>query len=196
MNLPLKTKIKIHFKASPQYLLVFSSLFLTAWISGKYVEAVCFAVTFCLLRYKFVNILHCNTTFKCMLLTNGIIFVFIPITVPLSNSLFGGLLTGFVVNYLANLVASNAFRAQETQELKRLRKEKFACDIYALSEPDLRKYCRSCNFDCIDEEITVQRLIYHLKGQELYQKIGYSKPQMLRREKRIEEKLNIKLKDR
>lgn len=196
MKLPLSVKIRLHLKTLPQYILVLLNLAITAWITGKYIEAVCFAISFCALRYRFVNILHCSTTFKCAMLTNGIVFVFIPVTLPLTNSLFGGLLAGFVVNYGANLIASNLFRNKEKEELIALRKEKQNRSVYSLSEVDLRKYCRSYNLDKIDEEIVVQRLIYHLKGKELYDRIGYSKPQMIRREKAIEEKLNIRLKDR
>lgn len=196
MKIPLRVKLRLHLQALPQYILVLSNLFITAWITDKYIEAVCFAIAFCVLRYRFINILHCSTTFKCMLLTNGIIFVFIPITIPLTNSLFGGLIAGFVVNYGANLIASNIFREREKIELEYLRKEKRDRDVYRLNEEDLREYCRSYNLDLIDEEIVVQRLIHHLKGKELYDRIGYSKPQMIRREKAIEAKLNIKLKDR
>lgn len=196
MKIPFRVKLRLHLQALPQYILVLFNLFITAWITGKYIEAVSFAITFCVLRYRFVNILHCNTTFKCMLLTNGIVFVFIPITIPLTNSLFGGLLAGFVVNYGANLIASSIFREKEKTELNALRKEKHDRDIYKLNEADLREHCRSYNLDPIDEEIVVQRLIHHLKGKELYDRIGYSKPQMIRREKAIEAKLNIKLKDR
>ena len=191
-----KIKLRLHLKALPQYILVLSNLFITAWITGKYIEAACFSVSFWVLRLRFSNILHCSTTFKCVLLTNGIVFVFIPITIPLTNSLFGGLLTGFVVNYGANLIASSIFREREKIELELLRKEKHDRDIYRLNEPELREYCRPYNLDQIDEEIVVQRLVYHLKGKDLYDKIGYSKPQMIRREKSIEAKLNIKLKDR
>ena len=131
-----------------------------------------------------------------MLLTNGIVVVFIPILLPVTNSLFGGLICGFAVNCIANLIASNIFREQEKQELERLRSDKYCRDVYSMSEENLRAYCKEYGLDQIDEEIVIQRLIYHLKGQELYDKIGYSKPQMIRKEKRIEEKLNIKLKDR
>ena len=130
-----------------------------------------------------------------MLLTNGIIVVFIPILLPITSSIFGGLLCGFAVNYIANLIASNIFRAKESKELEQFKADKYCKDVYSMPEKDLRKYCKEYNLDLIDEEIVIQRLVYHLKGQELYDKIGYSKPQMIRREKRIETKLNIKLKD-
>lgn len=196
MKLPWRVKLYLNLKALPQYILVLLNLFVIAWVTDKFIEALCFAIAFCVFRYKVVNILHCSTTFRCMLLTNGIIFVFIPITLPLTSSLFGGLIAGFAVNYFANLIASNFFRQREKRELDRLQKEMDNRVVYSMSENELRKFCKSNNLDSIDEEIVVQRLIYHLKGQELYDKIGYSKAQMLRKEKRIESKLSIKLKDR
>lgn len=189
-----RAKLRIRLKNFPEYLLVLSVLFISAWIWDKYLEALVFAVCFCVLRHKFTNILHYNTTAKCMLFTNTLIVVFIPIVIPVTNSLFGGLISGVLVNYLANLIASNIFRETENQELVALRKDKHERDVYSMSESELRTLCKSFAFDEIDEEITVQRIVYHLKGGELYTKIGYSKPQIIRREKRIEEKLNIKLK--
>ena len=189
-----KVRLRMWLKALPQFILVFSSLSVMAWIHDKYIEAVSFAIAFCVLRYTFDNILHCNTTFKCMLLTNGIIFVFIPITIPVSNSLFGGLFSGVVVNYIANLIASDISRTSENLELEVLRQEAHNKDVYSMGESELRAYCKSYNLDYINEEIVIHRLIHHLKGQALYDKIGYSKPQIIRREKYIEEKLQIKLK--
>ena len=129
-----------------------------------------------------------------MLFTNGLIIGSIHIVIPICNSLFSGLISGVLINYLANLIASNMFREKEKQELNTLRKEKTARDIYSMDEAEMRKFCQSNGLDEIDKEIVIQRLIYHLKGEELYKKIGYSKPQMIRREKKIEATLNIKLK--
>lgn len=191
-----RVKLRIFLKTLPQYILVLANLFVTAWFTRKYIEAVCFAISFCVLRYKFDNILHCRTTFGCMSLTNGIIFVSIPITLPLTNSLFGGIIFGLAVNWIANLVASNIFRQREKAKLKMLEDEKRCRNIYGMPEAELRAYCKSYNLDLVEEEIVIQRLIYHLKGRDLYDKIGYSKPQMIRKEKQIEQKLEIKLKDR
>lgn len=191
-----RVKLRIILRGIPQTALVLFVLFVTAWITGKYLESICFALSFCVLRYRVTDILHCNTTFKCMLLTNGIIVVSIPITIPVSESLFGGLLSGFAVNLLADLLASSILRKKEKQELLALREELRCKDVYSMTEVELRSFCKSYNLDLINEEIVVQRLIYRYKGKSLYEKIGYSKPQMIRREKYIEEKLGIKLKDR
>lgn len=193
-----RVKIRFYTKAIPQYLLVLTMLAVTAWVTDKWVESISFAVSFLVLRYAFrdahTDALHCNTTLKCMLLTNGIILVFIPITIPISNSIFGGVISAFGVNYIAHLLSSSYARISERQELQRLQQEKTLVDIRSLSEPDLRLYCKAHGLDDIDTEIVVQRLIYHLRGNTLYSKIGYSKPQMIRREHRIQEVLGIPLK--
>jgi hypothetical protein len=130
-----------------------------------------------------------------MLLTNSIVVIFIPIALPVSNSIFGGLAVGFAVNYFANLIASNAFRMSEKAELEALKEANRKKDIYSMSEEELRKFCKGYMLDYLDEEIVIQRLIYNLKGQALYDKIGFSKIQIIRREKKIESKIQIKLKD-
>lgn len=193
-----RVKIRFYAKAIPQYLLVLAVLGLTAWVTCKWVESISFAVSFLALRYAFrdehTDALHCSTTLKCMLLTNGIVLVFIPITIPITNSVFGGILSAFGVNYIAHLLSSSYARIAERQELQRLQQEKNLVDIRSLSEPDLRLYCKAHGLDGIGTEIVVQRLIHHLRGTSLYEKIGYSKPQMIRREHRIQETLGIPLK--
>lgn len=190
-----RVKLRVHLKALPQYILVLCTLFLTAWLTNRYAEAVCFSISFCAFRYKFTDVLHCSTTLRCILLTNGIAISTISIILPLTQSLFGGLFAGFAVNYFASLVSSHAVRMEEKSELRKLQGELNLRNVHSMSESELRIYCKSFNLDIIDEEIVVQRLIYHLKGVALYEKIGYSKPQMIRREKRIEQKLGISLKD-
>ena len=120
--------------------------------------------------------------------------MFIPIVIPISNSIFGGLAIGFATNYFANLIASNAFRMSEKAELEALKEANRQKDIYSMPEEELRKFCKGYKLDYLDEEIVVQRLVHNLKGQALYDKIGFSKIQIIRREKKIESTLHIKLK--
>lgn len=189
-----RVKIRLHLKASPQYILVLANLAVTAWITGKWVEAAIFAVAFLAFRYKFTDILHFKNTFHCILFSNALVFIAIPTILPITSTLFGGIIGAFAVNYFASLIASNVFRQREMERLAELEYERRAREIYAMPEDELREYCKSLGFDDIDTEIVVQRVIYHLKGRDLYEKIGYSKRNMLRREAKIEEILGVALK--
>lgn len=189
-----RVRLRVHLKALPQYLLVLANLAVTAWFTDRWLEAAIFAVAFLAFRYKFTDILHFKRAFHCILFSNALVFIAIPAILPITNTLFGGILCACAVNYFASLIASNIFRQSEKERLAELEYERRARDVYAMSEEDLRQYCKSLGFDEIDTEIVVQRLIYHLKGRDLYEKIGYSKRNMLRREANIEEILGVALK--
>lgn len=186
MSALTKVKVRVYLKSIPEILLACFNCFFVAWLTNKYIETFCFALSFCILRFKFDNIFHCDTSLKCVLFTNLSIFILTPIVLSLSVSLFGGVIIAIVFNYFVNLIASDLKHKKEQRQK----------NICKLDEPQLRAFCKEQLLDEIDEEIIIQRLIYKLKGQTLYDKIGYSKPQMIRRERKIEEKLNIKLKDR
>lgn len=189
-----RVKIKIHIRSLPQYIIVLANLFVNAWIYDKWLEAVCFAISYLVLRYQFTDTYHCKTTFRCILATNTLVFVSIPVILPITSTMFGGLFVGFVVTGGLNLFASHLIREKERIELNALKQEKRERDVYSMSEDELRDLCKSYNFDQIDEAIVIFRLIYHLKGQDLYDKIGYSKRETIRREKKIEEILEVPLK--
>lgn len=73
-------------------------------------------------------------------------------------------------------------------------KKESRVNLYELTEDELQQYCYRKGLDEIDTQIVIQRIVYKLAGQTLYDKIGYSKSQMIRREKRIEQTLETKLK--
>jgi hypothetical protein len=120
------------------------------------------------------------------------------ITLPANLSYTCSGICGLLVAYGAQYIAHLKFIKEDYEYIEPKYNDfvesKRSEDIYSMTEEELRLHCKRNFLDDIDEEIVIQRLIYKRKGQDLYNKIGYSKPQMIRREKRIEEKLNIKLK--
>lgn len=145
-------------------------------------------------KYKF----HCKSSMQCLLLSVGVFVISLRITLPLGISYACSGICGLIIAYVGQYEGESKFIREDYAYIEprynTLIEEQRKRDIYSMSESDLRVYCRSFNFDEIDEEIVIQRLIYHLKGKELYDKIGYSKPQMIRREQRIESILKIPLK--
>lgn len=189
-----RVRLRVHLKALPQYILVLLNLIITAWICDKWIEATSYAVSFLYFRYRFTDIFHCKTTFRCILMSNILVFIAIPFTVPLSNSLLGGMLMGLGVNYAMDLFASDISRKMEKTEREREKRKETAQSIAAMDEAGICLLCREHLLDDIDAQIVICRLLRHMKGAELYEKIGYSKSQMIRREKKIETELGITLK--
>lgn len=196
MKIETRINVIVFLKSIPEIILVLLDLLFLAWLTQKYIETLCFAISFCFLRYKFNNIFHCKTTLLCILFTNSAAIIFVPLSLSIGNSLFGGILSAFVLNYISNLIAANIARKNELNQLNDLKAKERQFNICEMNEQELREYCKLNMLDEIDEEIIIYRLIHKLKGKNLYDKIGYSKSQMIRRERKIEKQLNIKLKNR
>ena len=129
----------------------------------------------------------------CLALTMSILFFGIAVVLPLSVSLLSSIPICFLICWVGYIVQDRIdllIYKRSCEEADRSLK------IWGMSEEELRHLCQENMLDSIDTEIVVCRLVHHMSGRELYEKIGYSKAQMIRREKRIEARLKIKLKDR
>lgn len=180
------------------FLLILTILGTISWCMDALVEMVIMMSLFLAAKQKYRFKYHCKSSVQCLLLSIVVFSIGLRVTLPAHLSYTCSGIVGLCIAYAAQYIAELKF-IKEDYEYIEPRYNAFVenqrvASIYSMNEEDLRKYCRSNFLDEIDEEIVVQRLIYHRKGQDLYNKIGYSKPQMIRREKRIEEQLNIKLK--
>ena len=180
------------------FLLILAILGTISWCMGAFIEMAIMMSLFLVAKQKYKFKYHCKSSVHCLLLSVGIFSVGLRVALPVHLSYTCSGIVGLFIAYAAQYIAELKFIKEDYDYIEPrynvLVENQRVTNIHSMNECDLRKYCKSNFMDEIDEEIVVQRLIYHRKGQDLYDKIGYSKPQMIRREKRIEEKLNIKLK--
>lgn len=169
-----------------------------AYCMNSVIELYIMLISFLIAKQRYKYKFHCKSSLQCLLLSVGVFVIALRVTLPLGTSYICSGICGLVIAYVGQYAGESKFIREDYAYIEprynALIEEQRKQDVYSLSEDDLRKYCKSFNFDEIDEEIVVQRLIYHLKGKDLYDKIGYSKPQMIRREQRIESILKIPLK--
>ena len=170
-----------------------------AFAMGSPLESLIAMLSFLILKqfYKFKY--HCRSSIQCLLVTVIVFLLITRVTLSLGQSYLCCGILGLAVAHIAQHYAQLKFIKEDYEFIEprynELVQEKRCRDVHSMDEQSLRVLCREYSLDEIDEEIVVQRIIYRLKGSDLYTKIGYSKPQMIRREKRIEARLNIKLKD-
>ena len=180
------------------FLSILAILGIVAWFMGAVVELVIMMACFLIVKQKYEFKYHCKSSFQCFLVSVSVFTIGLRLIFPSSVSYLCSGICGIGIAHIAQYLAELKFIRKDYEyiepkynkfvEAQRVR------NIYSMNEDSLRRYCKENMLDEIDEEIVIQRLIYHRKGQDLYEKIGYSKIQMIRREKRIESKLNIKLK--
>lgn len=154
----------------------------------------CFLISKQFYRYKY----HCNSSLKCLLLSVGVFVVGLRVTLPAYISYACSGVCGLLIAYIGQYAGESKFIREDYAYIEprynELIEHERRKDILSKTEAELREYCNSEGLDPIESEIVIQRLIYHLKGRELYDKIGYSKPQMIRKEHKIENILKISLK--
>lgn len=171
---------------------------LFAWFISMMFKAVvlilCFLISKEFYRYKY----HANSALVCLFLSTCVFAVSLRLCVPvgISYTLCGviGLAVAYLGQYMARLKHIEKDYCYIEPRYEELRKEAIRREIFAMDEASLKQFCKELGMDDVDQEITILRVIYHYRGQDLYNKVSYSKQQVLRREKRIEQMLGVRLK--
>ena len=179
-TLLIKIRIKNFIKQQLlSYILVFASIIICSWLFNRMVEGFLFCIAHTCVRNSFPKQFHFTNTYYCLCLTLFIVWVSIPLTLPVSVSLLSSIVIAFVIA-LAGYIAQD--RVDTIVRLKRLTERR---NIYAMSEDELYKYCRSKGLDEGECKIAHYVVIERLKGRELYEAIGYSEIQTKRKRKKI-----------
>ena len=172
-----------------EYLLVFASIALCAWIFDKWIEAIMFCVAHTCIRRVFDKQFHFNSTAYCLSLTLAIIWFAIPITLPLATSLLSSIPISFLICFFGYLAQDRVDLLLQVKKLnkdiERLIEKISHKDIYAMNETELYNHCRNCGLDDVECKIAYYVVIERLKGKELYEAIGYSEAQAKRKRKKI-----------
>ena len=182
------------------FLLIVACLCAFSFATGLLLEFLIMLPAFIFAKEGYQHKYHCKSALQCAFVSVCVFILGLRVTLPVGYSYTCAGLCGVFIAYFAQGFARNKFIQQDYAYIEprynALMEQKYAEDIYSMDEEGLRNLCRKNLLDEVDEAIVIHRLLHHLKGQELYTKIGYSKAQMIRREKRIEKTLGVKLKDR
>ena len=191
-----KTKLKIKdfiIDDLWEYLIIFASIALCAWIFDKWIEAIMFCVAHTCIRNAFDKQFHFNSTAYCLSLTLAIIWFAIPITLPLATSLLASIPISFLISFFGFIAQDRVDLIVEVKKLNKYVDELLERlshkDIYAMNEEELYEHCRKCGLSDVDCKIAYFIVIERLKGKELYQAINYSERQTKRKRKEILDKI-------
>lgn len=154
-----------------QHLLLLAVIGFSAWLFDKPIEAVMFVLAHCVIRGCCNKQYHCDSTACCIALSSIIIFFGIMSMCPVSLSLLCAIPLALLITYIGSLAVKPSH------------------NIYAMDETELYEHCRSRGLDDVDCKIAYYLVIERLKGQELYNAIGYSERQTIRKRQYIFQKI-------
>ena len=181
-----------------QHAIVFSSIFLCAWIFNRWIEAIMFCIAHTAIRNAFDKQFHIiNNASFCISITLAIIWFAIPITLPITTSLLSSIPIAFLICFFGYLAQDRLDMKKEIKNLDKystnlvmeLAKYTEHKDIYAMTQEELYQHCRSRGLSEEDCRIAYFVVFERLEGKELYEALGYCKRQVIRKRKKILEKI-------
>ena len=168
-----------------QYIFIIAFLLFIGFLLDKIIEAILFAVSHTLIRPTLDKQFHCVQTarqkinYLCLSVTCVIIIFGVYVVLPISVSLVSAVPLAILVSYIGYVM-------QDRLDLK----NKLKPNIYMLSEEEFKEHCLRCGLTSDEHQIAVEIIRHNLKGETLYNKIGYSKRQTIRIRQKIFAKLN------
>lgn len=186
----MKNKVKLLYAIRdfihtlPYHTLVMGSVFVVASIFDKYIEAVCFLVSFFSLRYKFPTTYHSKSIVLCMVLTNSIFALSVVLCPPAYMYFGASILFAYLDCFLLWFI-------QDRLECKKLLSTYTSKTIWNMPERELRDYLYCQNIRDEQMEFVVYKLTTHLTYEEIGEKLGYTVPTLKVWSKKCKAKLKI-----
>lgn len=157
-----------------QHAIVIGTACFYAWLFDKWWQAGMFAISHSIIRPQFDKQYHCGTTCQCLIVTLSILLFAIYFILPLELSLLSTLPITYLVCWVGYLAQC---KVDSNKTLKRTFEQ--------MTDDEFVDFCKSRHLS--DEYIGYAKLILRkkLKGETLYNAMGYSEAQAKRIRKKI-----------
>lgn len=185
MKATTKIKIRIQTKGLPSYFIVLSSLLIIAWLTDKYAEAVCFALSFVCLRYKFNTTYHCKTIAICIMFSSFLVYLGMLTVLSVNVSLVFSTLVSFAIMYFAYIVAD---RIEVRRKYKQLTTPR-PFNIETATEQEWIDKCNQLGFSQEQKEFVIMAFVKKLKHKDIADILSIDEKSVTMRKYRIKKEL-------
>lgn len=143
------------------YTIVFTSIFLCAWMFDRWIEAVMFCIAHTCIRQAFKKQFHFNSTAYCLTLTLAIVWFAIPITLPIEISLLSSIAIAFVICLFGYL-------AQDRVDLLKATKSK-KFNFKHCTKEEMIEICNELGYSKDKQEIAIMLFVDKLKNKQVWE---------------------------
>lgn len=161
------------------YSIIYLGIAVAGVLNQKYIETAFLFIAFISLRYCFPKTFHSKSVYRCVFWSIVIFWVAIPQTLPIAVSIFSSIVSGFLMTWGLYLI-------QDYLDCK----VKTTLTIKDISLPTLENILNDSLLTEEEKSVIKYKHIKHLKGEKLYNAMGYSKRQTIRIYKSALEKFN------
>lgn len=145
------------------------------YFSSKLIEAIFLFISYITLRYAYPKTWHSKNFYVCIFFSILSFWIALPLTAPLSISLFSSVIIGSLIGFILYKVQDYVDTKLEVIELNKTIIINNTISLKALSEYDLCKLCKEYGLTDIQCDIVKYLVIDEFHDCEIYKKIGYCK---------------------
>lgn len=165
----IKFKVRSFIAILPYHIIVMSGVAIISFIFDKWLEALCFLVSFFSLRYKFPTTYHAKKILHCMLITNGMFALSIVLCPSIYMYVFGGLLFAYLDCFLLWYVKSREEIKQDKECAEWFARElTFQLKIQHNPHEELLQKCKKAKLSKRDTEIAIKYYEEHNTAKEIW----------------------------
>lgn len=142
------------------YIIVIGSIALCSWITNHWIEGVMFCVAHIYIRKVFDKQFHFYKTGYCLILTLGIVWLCIPISLPVNISFFSSIPIAFAICYFGWYV-QNLIDNKEMFHVKQL-------DIKHLTKEQVIDICNDLDYKKDKQDLAIMFFVDKLTNKEVW----------------------------
>lgn len=145
-----------------EYLIIFASIFLCAWLFNKWIEAIMLCVAHTCIRNAFDKQFHFNSTAYCLSLTLAIIWFAIPITLPITTSLLSSIPISFLISFFG-------FITQDRVDLLIEKRNRAKFNLEHCTKEKLIEICDLAGYNKDKRELAIMFFIDKLSNKQVWE---------------------------
>lgn len=144
------------------YVIIIGSIALCSWIFNRWIEGAMLIVAHLIIRKVFNKQFHFSETAYCIMLTLGIVWFAIPITLPVSTSLLSSIPLAFMICFFGYL-------AQDRVDLLKEKIARTRMTLANITKDQVVEICNELGYNKDKQDIAIMFFVDKLSNKQVWE---------------------------
>ena len=144
------------------YAIIISSVLLCSWIFNRWIEGAMLIIAHLIIRRVFDKQFHFSKTAYCIMLTLGIVWFAIPITLPVTASLLSAIPIAFIICFFGYI-------AQDRVDLLLEKKARTMLTLNSITKDQVIEICNQLGYNKDKQDIAVMFFVEKLSNKQVWE---------------------------
>lgn len=144
------------------YAIILGSVALCSWLFNRWIEGAMLIVAHLIIRRVFDKQFHFSETAYCIMLTLGIVWFAIPMTLPISESLLSSIPIAFIICFVGYI-------AQDRVDLLLEKKARTALTLNNITKEQVIEICNELGYNKDKQDIAIMFFVDKLSNKQVWE---------------------------